>query len=61
MEAINSHKSWDKIKDLLWLKLCNANIHTYTSLFHGDPSAGKGNPFQHTSTSLKQRVSDATS
>ena len=28
MEAINSEKSWDKIKDLLWLKLSNANIHT---------------------------------
>ena len=33
MEAINSNKPWDKIKDLLWLKLCNANIHTYTSCF----------------------------
>ena len=33
MEAINSDKSWDKIKDLLWLKLCNVNIHTYTSPF----------------------------
>ena len=33
MEAINSDKSWDEIKDLLWLKLCNANIHNYTSLF----------------------------
>ena len=32
-EAINSDKSWDKIKDLLWLKLCNADIHTYTSHF----------------------------
>ena len=31
MEAINSDKSWDEIKDLLQLKLCNANIHTYTS------------------------------
>ena len=33
MEAIYSDMSWDKIKDLLWLKLCNANIHTYTSCF----------------------------
>ena len=33
MEAINSDKSWDEIKDLLWLKLCSANIHTYTSHF----------------------------
>ena len=30
LEAINSDKSGDEIKDLLWLKLCNANIHTYT-------------------------------
>ena len=28
-EAINLDKSWDEIKDLLWLKLCNADIHTY--------------------------------
>ena len=30
MEAINSQKTWDETKDLLRLKLCNANIHTYT-------------------------------
>ena len=29
-EAINSEKSWEEIKDLLRLKLCSANIHTYT-------------------------------
>ena len=33
MEAINSEKSWDEIKDLLRLKLCNANIHMYTLHF----------------------------
>ena len=33
MEAINSEKIWDKIKDLLRPKLCNANIHTYISHF----------------------------
>ena len=33
MEAISSEKTWDEIKDLLRLKLCNANIHTYTSCF----------------------------
>ena len=33
MEAINSDKSWDEIKELLQLKLCNANIHTHTSCF----------------------------
>ena len=35
-EAINSDKSWDEwdeIKDLLWLKLCNADIYTYTLSF----------------------------
>ena len=32
-EAINSDKSWDEIKDLLQLKLCNADIHTYTLHF----------------------------
>ena len=32
-EAITSNQSWDEIKDLLWLKLCNANIQTYTSYF----------------------------
>ena len=33
MEAINFDKSWNKIKDLLWLKLCKANLNSYTSLF----------------------------
>ena len=32
-EAITSEKSWEVIKDLLRLKLCNTNIHTYTSHF----------------------------
>ena len=32
-EAINSNKSWDDMKDLLQLKLCNADMHTYTSQF----------------------------
>ena len=30
MEVINSEKTWDEIKDLHRLKLCNANIYTYT-------------------------------
>ena len=33
MEAINSEKSLEEIMDLLRLKLCNANIHTYISHF----------------------------
>ena len=32
-EAVNSEKTWDEIKDLLRLKLCNASIHTYTLCF----------------------------
>ena len=32
-EAINMDKSWNEIKDLLWQKLFNADIHTYTSHF----------------------------
>ena len=32
-EPINSDKSWEEIKNLLQLKLCNANILTYTSHF----------------------------
>ena len=32
-EVISSNKSWDEIKDLLRLKLCNADIYMYTSQF----------------------------
>ena len=32
-EAITSGKSWEYIKDLLQLKLCNSNIHTSISHF----------------------------
>ena len=32
-EVISSNRSLDEIKDLLRLKLCNADIHTYTSWF----------------------------
>ena len=30
-EAITTGKCWDDIKDLLWLKLCNSDIHTSIS------------------------------
>ena len=40
-EAINSDKSWEEIKDLLLLKLCNANIHMYTLLFTDIQQWGK--------------------
>ena len=33
IKAINAEKTWDEIKELLRLILCNANIHTYTSFF----------------------------
>ena len=32
-EANNSEKSWEEIKDLLRIKLCNADIHTCISHF----------------------------
>ena len=32
-EATQTGKCWDEIKGILRLKLCNANIHTYTSTF----------------------------
>ena len=32
-EAIISGKSWDDIKDVLQLKICNSNIHTSISHF----------------------------
>ena len=32
-EAITSVCSWDDIKDLLWLKICNSDIHTSLSHF----------------------------
>ena len=32
-EAIMSGHSWDDIKDLLWLKICNSDIHTSISHF----------------------------
>ena len=32
-EATQTGKCWDDIKGILRLKLCNANIHTYTSHF----------------------------
>ena len=34
-EAISSNKSWHEIRDLLRLKLCNADIHMYTLPFMG--------------------------
>ena len=32
-EALNLDKSWDEIKDLLHLKICNLDIHTSASHF----------------------------
>ena len=40
-EATYLDKFWDEIKDLLWLKLCNADIHTYTSHFVEIQQQGK--------------------
>ena len=43
-EAINSDKSWDEIRDLLQLKLCNADISYLHLMLHGNPAARKGIP-----------------
>ena len=32
-EAITSGRSWEDIKDLLWLKICSSNIHTSICCF----------------------------
>ena len=32
-EALTSGKSWEDIKDLLHLKICNSDIHTSVSCF----------------------------
>ena len=32
-EALNLDKSWEKIKDLLCLKICNSDIHTLVRHF----------------------------
>ena len=34
-EALTSGKCWEKIKDLLHLKICNSDIHTSVSCFIG--------------------------
>ena len=59
MEAINSDMSWEEIKDLLRLKLCNTNIHTYTSHFM-DIQQWE-NPLQPTSTDSNPKQRDAIS
>ena len=33
MEPNTLDKPWEEIKDFLWLKLCNTDIHTYISCF----------------------------
>ena len=32
-KAITPENSWDDLKDLLWLKICNSDIHTSISCF----------------------------
>ena len=57
--VINLGKSRDEIKNLLWLKLCNTDIHTYTSHFM-ESSSEKRNPLQHTSIGSRWKLTDAT-
>ena len=56
-EAITSGKSWDDIKDLLQLKICNSNIQTAKSTFLRC-NRKKKNPSQHTFTILKEKLKD---
>ena len=57
-EAITSGKSWDNIKDLLWLKFVTLTfIFPYFTLWRY--SKKKKNPLQCTYTVLKERLNDA--
>ena len=69
MEAINSDKSWDEIKDLLWFKhlqriYYSSNFKMLISIPIAHVSwrsnSEKRNSLQHTSTCLRQRLGDAT-
>ena len=60
MDAINSDKSWEEIRDLLWLKLCNAISIPIPGILWISNS-GKRNLLLLTSTCSKQRQRDATS
>ena len=57
MEAINSEKSWEEIKDSHRLKLCDANIHTCTSYFM-DIQQKKKESLQLTFTDSKLKPSN---
>ena len=58
-KALQSEKSWDKFKDMLHLKLCNANIHTcHVSQKY---NMGTMKPLQPMYTDLKQKPRSAVS
>ena len=40
-QATQTGKCWDEIRGIIRLKLCNANIHTYTSCFMEIQQEGK--------------------
>ena len=40
-EALNLDKCWEEIKDLLYLKICNSDIHTSVSCFMEIPQNDK--------------------
>ena len=56
-EAITSGKSWDNIKDLLQLKMCNSDIHTSISCFMEIQQKEKESLAAY-STVLKQKLKD---
>ena len=59
-EVLNSDKSWDEIKDLLHLKICNLDIQTSVSCFMEIQKMPK-NLWQPTYTELKGNPKGTTS
>ena len=53
-EATQTGKCWDDIKGILQLKLCNVNIHTYTSCFMEIQQKDNGTYIHHFKTAAKQ-------
>ena len=57
-EAITSGKSWEDIKDLLQLKICNSDIHTSICHFVEIQQKEKESLSACTSTILREKLRD---
>ena len=60
-KAIQAGKCWDDIRDILHLKLCNANIHTYTSCFMENQQRGSETLAAYYTSFLKWKPRDVIS